>query len=121
MNGTRPGTSQSLNGLTARLPRKISKARNSLTACERRPSRTPANGSRNPYCPGRVLTADNSRFMTTRAPALPSYKLEGKKLIRATRGQIVILERKGLEAMSNGFCGRPEAEYRRVTEMRELP
>ncbi|CAN5251070.1 Crp/Fnr family transcriptional regulator [soil metagenome] len=45
------------------------------------------------------------------------HELEGKKLIRATRGQILIHDRKGLEAMTDGFYGRPEAEYRRLAEM----
>lgn len=40
--------------------------------------------------------------------------LEGRKLIRALRSTIVIIDRPGLEAASQGFYGMPEAEYRRV-------
>ncbi len=40
--------------------------------------------------------------------------LEGRKLIRALRSNIVIIDRPGLEAASQGFYGLPEAEYRRI-------
>jgi CRP-like cAMP-binding protein len=40
--------------------------------------------------------------------------LEGKGLIKATRGLVLILDRVGLEAQANGSYGRYEAEYERV-------
>ncbi|RUT31455.1 Crp/Fnr family transcriptional regulator [Arsenicitalea aurantiaca] len=40
--------------------------------------------------------------------------LEGKGLIRARRGQLVILDRSGLERQANGSYGAAEAEYRRL-------
>ncbi|SDE68895.1 cAMP-binding domain of CRP or a regulatory subunit of cAMP-dependent protein kinases [Limimaricola pyoseonensis] len=40
--------------------------------------------------------------------------LEGQGLLRATRGLIRILDRRGLEEMVGGFYGVPEAEYRRL-------
>jgi CRP-like cAMP-binding protein len=42
------------------------------------------------------------------------HSLEGRGLIRATRGNIAVLDRKGLEAAANGSYGAPEAEYRRL-------
>jgi CRP-like cAMP-binding protein len=41
-------------------------------------------------------------------------ELEGKGLIRASRGKISILDRPGLESASDGCYGAPEAEYRRL-------
>jgi CRP-like cAMP-binding protein len=40
--------------------------------------------------------------------------LEGEKLIRASRGQIQVLNRKGLEERAKDSYGLPEAEYRRL-------
>ena len=40
--------------------------------------------------------------------------LEGKGLIRATRGTISIVDRNGLIAHANGAYGLPEREYRRI-------
>ncbi|HEY4201040.1 MAG TPA: Crp/Fnr family transcriptional regulator [Devosiaceae bacterium] len=40
--------------------------------------------------------------------------LEGKGFIRANRGQVVILDRDGLEQQANGSYGGPEAEYIRL-------
>jgi CRP-like cAMP-binding protein len=40
--------------------------------------------------------------------------LEGKGLIRANRGLLVIMDRDGLEAHANGSYGSAEAEYRRL-------
>lgn len=40
--------------------------------------------------------------------------LEGQGLVRATRGQIRILNRRGLEEMVGGCYGVPEAEYARL-------
>jgi len=42
------------------------------------------------------------------------HSLEGRGLIRATRGNITVLDRKGLEAAANSSYGRPEAEYKRI-------
>jgi CRP-like cAMP-binding protein len=42
--------------------------------------------------------------------------LEGKGLIRSSRAAIVILDRAGLIASSNGAYGLPEAEYRRLLD-----
>lgn len=41
------------------------------------------------------------------------HELEGKGLIRATRSQIRILDRSGLQLAAKGFYGIPEAEYAR--------
>jgi CRP-like cAMP-binding protein len=41
------------------------------------------------------------------------HELEGKGLIRATRGEVRILDRAGLELAASGFYGVPEAEYAR--------
>jgi len=40
--------------------------------------------------------------------------LEGKGLIRADRGQILILDRSGLESEAHGSYGVAEAEYARL-------
>jgi CRP-like cAMP-binding protein len=40
--------------------------------------------------------------------------LEEERLIRARRGEIVILDRKGLLRRAGGFYGVPETEYRRL-------
>ncbi|MEI4234623.1 Crp/Fnr family transcriptional regulator [Roseovarius sp. D22-M7] len=40
--------------------------------------------------------------------------LEGKGMIRAYRGQIIILDRKGLESEAHGSYGAAEAEYARL-------
>ena len=42
------------------------------------------------------------------------HSLEKRGLIRATRGNIAVLDRKGLEAAANDSYGPPEAEYRRL-------
>ena len=41
-------------------------------------------------------------------------ELEAKGHIAAARGEIVVLNRKGLEKMAGGFYGAPEAEYRQI-------
>jgi CRP-like cAMP-binding protein len=41
------------------------------------------------------------------------HELEGRGLIRSTRGEVRILDREGLERAANGFYGIPEAEYAR--------
>jgi CRP-like cAMP-binding protein len=41
------------------------------------------------------------------------HALEGKGLIRSTRGDVRILDREGLELAASGFYGIPEAEYAR--------
>ena len=43
-----------------------------------------------------------------------THMLEGKGLIRANRGQIIILDREGLEAEAQDSYGKPEAEYARL-------
>lgn len=43
-----------------------------------------------------------------------THMLEGKGLIRANRGQIVILDREGLEAEAQDSYGKLEAEYARL-------
>ena len=42
------------------------------------------------------------------------HVLEGEGLIRASRGQIVVLDRKGVEKRAKHCYGIPEAEYRRL-------
>lgn len=42
------------------------------------------------------------------------HLLEGAKLIRAQRGLIDILDRPGLQSLTGGCYGKPEAEYRRL-------
>ncbi|ATU93868.1 cyclic nucleotide-binding protein [Phyllobacterium zundukense] len=42
------------------------------------------------------------------------HLLEDKRLIRAKRGQITIVDRKGLVSEANGFYGVAEAEYKRL-------
>lgn len=44
--------------------------------------------------------------------------LEGRHLIHATRGRIIIKNREGLMAAANGLYGFPETEYRRSFPMR---
>jgi CRP-like cAMP-binding protein len=41
------------------------------------------------------------------------HELEGKGLIRSTRGEVRILDRGGLELAASGFYGVPEVEYAR--------
>lgn len=43
-----------------------------------------------------------------------THILEGKGVIRATRGEITILDREGLEEEAGGSYGVPEAEYMRL-------
>jgi hypothetical protein len=40
--------------------------------------------------------------------------LEGKGLIRATRGAVAIVDRDGLIKHANGAYGMPEREYERI-------
>jgi DNA-binding FadR family transcriptional regulator len=40
--------------------------------------------------------------------------LERKRLIETSRGEIVLLNRKGLERIARHFYGVPEAEYRHL-------
>jgi CRP-like cAMP-binding protein len=42
------------------------------------------------------------------------HELEGRRLIRAIRRQITVLDRTGIEKLANGFYGRPESEYFRL-------
>ena len=42
------------------------------------------------------------------------HELEGRGLIRSTRGEVRILDREGLERAASGFYGIPEAEYARL-------
>jgi CRP-like cAMP-binding protein len=42
------------------------------------------------------------------------HKLEGKHLIRATRGHVHVLHREGLEALAGGAYGQAEREHRRL-------
>jgi CRP-like cAMP-binding protein len=42
------------------------------------------------------------------------HDLESKGLIQASRGNITLLNRKGLEKIAGNFYGSPEAEYRRL-------
>jgi hypothetical protein len=42
------------------------------------------------------------------------HELEGKGLIRASRGVIEMVSRKGLIALAGGIYGVPEAEYERL-------
>jgi CRP-like cAMP-binding protein len=42
------------------------------------------------------------------------HDLEGRRLIRAVRGQITVLDRTGIEELANGFYGTPENEYHRL-------
>jgi CRP-like cAMP-binding protein len=39
------------------------------------------------------------------------HELEGKNLIKSTRGMVTVLDREGLREMAAGFYGIPEAEY----------
>jgi CRP-like cAMP-binding protein len=45
---------------------------------------------------------------------LALHELEGRKLIKSARGQVTVLDRAGLEEMTNGFYGQPEREYARL-------
>jgi hypothetical protein len=40
--------------------------------------------------------------------------LEGRGLIRSSRGKVLLLNREGLKLATNGFYGVPEAEYGRA-------
>jgi len=42
------------------------------------------------------------------------HELEGRRLIKAVRGQITVIDRSGIEKLSNGFYGQPESEYFRL-------
>lgn len=46
------------------------------------------------------------------------HELEGKRLIRAHRGVIQIVSRKGLISLAGGIYGVPEAEYKRLMGLR---
>lgn len=42
------------------------------------------------------------------------HELEGRRLIKAIRRQITVLDRAGIEKLANGFYGQPENEYFRL-------
>jgi hypothetical protein len=42
------------------------------------------------------------------------HKLEGRQLIRITRGQMQVMDRTGLEAWAQGSYGQAEREHRRL-------
>jgi CRP-like cAMP-binding protein len=42
------------------------------------------------------------------------HTLEGEKLIRASRGQVEVMDRRGLQKRAGASYGVPEAEYRRL-------
>jgi hypothetical protein len=42
------------------------------------------------------------------------HDLEGRRLIKAIRRQITVLDRSGIEKLANGFYGEPENEYLRL-------
>ena len=42
------------------------------------------------------------------------HSLSGRRLIETSRGQIVVLNRKGIERIAGELYGTPEAEYRRL-------
>ncbi len=42
------------------------------------------------------------------------HDLEGKGLVRASRGVVQIVSRKGLIGLAGGIYGVPEAEYERL-------
>ncbi|WP_119269632.1 Crp/Fnr family transcriptional regulator [Taklimakanibacter deserti] len=42
------------------------------------------------------------------------HELEGRRVIKAVRGQITVIDRSGIEKLSNGFYGQPESEYFRL-------
>jgi CRP-like cAMP-binding protein len=42
------------------------------------------------------------------------HDLESRGLIEASRGEIIVLNRKGLQKIAGHFYGSPEAEYRRL-------
>jgi CRP-like cAMP-binding protein len=46
------------------------------------------------------------------------HELEGRRLIKAIRRQITVLDRTGIEKLANGFYGRPESEYFRLVATR---
>jgi CRP-like cAMP-binding protein len=46
--------------------------------------------------------------------------LEGRGLVRATRGKITVLDRHGLIDTAGGFYGVPEAEYERLLGLRRI-
>ncbi|WP_306454999.1 helix-turn-helix domain-containing protein [Mesorhizobium sp. L48C026A00] len=48
-------------------------------------------------------------------------ELEGRGLIRATRGEIVIRDRDGLFQLADGTYSEPEREYRRLLGKIEKP
>ena len=41
-----------------------------------------------------------------------ALSLEGERLIKSMRGQVLVMSRKGLERKARDFYGVPEAEYR---------
>jgi len=44
------------------------------------------------------------------------HTLEGKAVLRSTRGVVRIIDREGLEALATGTYGVPEGEYRRLVD-----
>lgn len=46
------------------------------------------------------------------------HKLEARGLIRASRGQMQVLDRAGLEALAGGCYGQAEREYKRLIHLR---
>lgn len=57
-----------------------------------------------------------SLMLSVRRPSVTTalHVLEGNRLIKAERGHITIIDRKGLEAFAADAYGGPEAEYRRL-------
>ncbi len=57
-----------------------------------------------------------SIMLAVRRPGVTDalHQLEGRGLIRATRGQITVVDRAGLIRVAEGSYGVPEAEYQRL-------
>lgn len=57
-----------------------------------------------------------ARALGVRRPGVTTaiHVLEGRGLVRATRGQVAVLDRAGLEEAAGGSYGAPEAEYERL-------
>jgi CRP-like cAMP-binding protein len=64
-----------------------------------------------------------ARALSVRRPGVTDalHLLEGKKLIRSSRGSIKIVDRRGLETVAGTTYGPAETEYRRLMEASARP
>ncbi len=69
------------------------------------------------------MTLGNMRSLGVRRPGVTGalHVLEGNRMIKASRGQITVLDRQRLIQAAGGSYGVPEEEYTRLTRSGTAP